>query len=209
MYDREAFAAEFDVPRETLAKLDLYAALLREWQGRMNLVGRSTLASVWERHFRDSAQLIGLAHLRHVSPPWLDIGSGAGFPGLIIALLSGQSVHLVESIRKKVAFLDEVVHQLGLQPIVSVHNCRIEALGPFRAGAVTSRACASLPQLFEWSLPFAGSATTWLLLKGWTAEAEIASARSVFTFVPELVQSRSDPSGRVIVATQVKRRRRQ
>jgi 16S rRNA (guanine527-N7)-methyltransferase len=94
--DRDAFAAQFDVSRETLADLDRYAALLGEWQTRMNLVGPSTLPQLWQRHFADSAQLLGLSG---VGRSWLDIGTGAGFPGLVLAILDPLAkLTLVESI---------------------------------------------------------------------------------------------------------------
>src|SRR3712207_5976940 len=101
VFGRDIFAREFDVSRETLAKLDRYAALLADWQSRMNLVGPSTLPHVWERHFRDSAQLIELAPRLGHRPIWLDIGAGAGFPGIVLALLGAGDIHLVESIAKK------------------------------------------------------------------------------------------------------------
>ena len=96
--ERAAFAAEFDVSRETLARLDRYAELLAEWQQRMNLVGPSTLPHVWDRHFRDSAQLLPIAG---TGQRWLDIGAGGGFPGLVIAILDPTAnIMLVESITK-------------------------------------------------------------------------------------------------------------
>ena len=117
MTDRAAFATAFDVPRETLALFDSYAALLSDWQGRMNLVGPSTLPAIWERHFTDSAQIMALAT---TGRSWLDIGAGAGFPGLVIALLDPDATEtLVESVTKKCRFLAEAVEHLffDIEPV--------------------------------------------------------------------------------------------
>lgn len=205
-YDRAAFAAEFDVSRETLAKFDRYAALLAEWQQRMNLVGPSTLPDVWQRHFRDSAQLVALSPTLGHKPVWLDIGAGAGFPGIVLALLGAGEIHLVESIAKKARFLATVVDELGLGDRVRVHNGRVESLTVFRADVITARACANLAQLFDWGLRFAASSTRWLLPKGVTVEEEMAAARQIFAFEAELIPSISDERGRIVVAEQVRRK---
>ena len=205
-YDRAAFAAEFDVSRETLLKFDRYAALLAEWQQRMNLVGPSTLPDVWQRHFRDSAQLFTLTPTLGHMPVWLDIGAGAGFPGIVLGLLGAGEIHLVESIAKKARFLSTVVDELGLGGLVHVHNSRVEALKVFRADVITARACANLAQLFDWGLRFAASSTRWLLPKGATVEEEMAAARQNFAFEAELIPSISDERGRIVVAEHVKRK---
>ena len=205
-YGRDEFAAEFAVSRETLAKLDRYAALLAEWQERMNLVGPSTLANVWERHFRDSAQLASLAPTLGHKPAWLDIGAGGGFPGLVLATLGGGDIHLVESIAKKCRFLQAVIDELGLGDRATVHNMRVESLPRFRADVITARACANLAQLFDWGLPFAASSTTWLLPKGASVDEEVAAARGRFSFDAELIPSRTDPQARIVVARGVRRK---
>lgn len=202
MSDREAFAAEFAVSGETLEKFDLYAALLSEWQDRMNLVGPATLPAVWSRHFADSAQLVRLAG----PGAWLDIGAGAGFPGLVAALLGAGPVHLVESIGKKARFLETVAAELALRQ-VRVHNDRVESLAPFPVATITARACARLDRLFEWGLPFAARDTRWLLPKGVSVDDELAEARQRFVFHVEQVQSLTDPRGRIVVARDVRARR--
>lgn len=204
-YGRDEFAAEFAVSRETLAKLDAYAALLVEWQARMNLVGTSTLADLWQRHFRDSAQLAGLAPTLGHKPIWLDIGAGGGFPGLVLAALGAGEIHLVESIAKKCRFLQTVADTLKLEDAV-IHNARVEALPRFRADVITARACANLAQLFDWGLRFAASSTLWLLPKGAAVDDELAAARKAWIFEAELVPSRTDERGRIVVARGVKRR---
>jgi len=205
-YGRNEFAAEFGVSRETLIKLDRYAALLSEWQARMNLVGPSTLPDVWNRHFRDSAQLVDFTPTLGHKPVWLDIGAGAGFPGLVLAAMGTGTIHLIESIAKKCRFLETVAADLGLGGAAVVHNRRVEALPRFRADIITARACANLAQLFDWGLPFAASSTLWLLPKGASVDEEMAAARKRFAFDAELRPSRTDERGRIVVASGVKRK---
>ncbi len=204
MTDRDAFAAAFDVPRETLARFDRYAALLADWQTRMNLVGPSTLPQVWERHFADSAQLLPLAGS---GKRWLDVGAGAGFPGLVIALLDpGARLVMVESITKKCNFLNEVVRELGLAAQVAIDNIRVESLPPQTFDIITARALAALEQLFAWGAPFADGATLWVLPKGARVADELAAARLRFSMDARLVPSRTDPDARIVLASKVKRR---
>lgn len=204
MTQRTAFAVDYDVSRETLARFDALVALLIDWQTRMNLVGPRTLPEVWDRHIADSAQLLTIAgHGRS----WLDIGAGAGFPGLVIALLDPTAqLTLVESIAKKCRFLAEAVEQIGLDKQVSVENRRIETLPRQKFDIVTARALASLDQLFDWGLPYAGSRTRWVLPKGARADSELAIATERFAFDYALVVSRTDAAGRIVVASGVKRR---
>jgi 16S rRNA (guanine527-N7)-methyltransferase len=199
---REAFEAEFDVSRETLARLDRYAELLTEWQQRMNLVGPSTLPHIWDRHFRDSAQLLPLAGLgRH----WLDIGAGGGFPGLVLAILDPNArLTLVESITKKCRFLEAVAAETGTARQVAVANVRIENLKAARFDIITARAAAALETLFEWGLRFAGPETRWLLPKGARVQEELASAAKRFHFQHELIASRTDSAARIVVAHSVR-----
>ncbi|MGI4876762.1 MAG: 16S rRNA (guanine(527)-N(7))-methyltransferase RsmG [Janthinobacterium lividum] len=186
-----------------MEKLDIYLSLLVDWQTRMNLVALSTLDVVWERHFADSAQLSRLA----TTPVerWLDLGSGAGFPALVLALFCSGTFHLVEATAKKCRFLSEVVERLDLGARVEIHNCRIESLPPIAADIITARACASLGQLFAWGLPH-GRDARWLLLKGRTAPDEVAAARAMFTFDCSLIPSRTDKEARIIDAQRVRRR---
>lgn len=204
-YGRDDFAAEFAVSRETLAKLDRYGELLVDWQARMNLVGPSTLPDLWQRHFRDSAQLASLAPTLGHKPVWLDIGAGGGFPGLVLAALGAGQIHLVESIAKKCRFLQAVADELGLDDAI-IHHARVESIPRFRADVITARACANLAQLFDWSVRFAASSTLWLLPKGATVDEELATAWQAWRFDAELVPSRTDERGRIVVARGVKRR---
>lgn len=201
---RAAFAAEFDVSRETLAKLDRYAELLTEWQERVNLVGPSTLPHIWDRHFRDSAQLLPIAG---TGKSWLDMGAGGGFPGLVLAILDPAArFTLVESIAKKCRFLETVSQQTATAGHVTVANARVEALPASKYDIITARAAASLDTLFDWGLRFAGSGTGWILPKGARVQEELASAAKRFHFAHELIPSRTDSDARIVVAKGVKRR---
>ena len=179
------FAEVFKVPRETIHRLVRYADLLALWQRSKNLVAPSTLPVLWSRHFADSAQLCALAPSARL---WLDLGSGAGFPGLVVAILeSGKPnfrMHLVESNRKKCAFLAEVARATAAP--VDIHAMRIEALAEsaktLRPDVVSARALAPLPRLLELATPFFGDNTRGLFLKGRDAETEIAAALTRFDF---------------------------
>lgn len=194
---------KYDVPRGTVAALDDYAELLVDWQQRFNLVGPSTLPNLWQRHFSDSAQLLPLSG---PGRDWLDIGAGAGFPGLVIALLDPTAtVTLVESISKKCAFLHEVADRVGVSERVTIANSRVEALPSATYGIITARACAPLSQLFDWGLRFATGPTRWLLPKGARYDEEISAARRRFAFDAGLVPSQTDPRARIVVASGVRR----
>lgn len=208
-HGREWFRARFDVSRETMARLDRYAALLAEWQAKYNLVGPATLPFVWTRHFADSAQLAELAPgaMAH-RPRWLDVGSGAGFPGLVVALLTGDSVTLVDSVRKKTDFLETVCDEIGLAANVDIRNARVESLGSAKFDIITARACAPLVKLFDWAAASAAQSATWLLLKGASAEDEVAEARRRFEFDHELIPSLTDLRGRIVRASYVRGKRR-
>lgn len=207
----EAFAAAFAVSRETAAKLQIYADLLGHWQKAVNLVAPATLEDLWQRHFADSAQLLKLAPDARA---WLDLGSGAGFPGMAIAIMLANhmrvGVHLVESNARKCAFLAEVAHKTGAT--VNIHNCRIEtpelAARVGRVDIVTARALAPLPRLLGQALPFFSPRTRGLFPKGRTAERELAAARGGFDFASSLHPSRTDPEGRIVEVARPRARSR-
>lgn len=198
---RQFFLDEYYVPRGTAAVFDHYVELLLDWQGRMNLVAPSTLAHVWQRHIADSAQLVALGPM---SPArWIDIGSGAGFPGIVVALLSGHQVTLVESIGKKCLFLETLVAELKL-PNVIVRNSRAESLTS-SFDVISARACAPLHKLLELGIRSSRAATQWLLMKGENVDQELGDARQKFNFDADLIASRTDSRGRIVVARNVKR----
>lgn len=194
------FAQATDVSRETLARFETYAALLEKWTARINLVSRSTLPDLWRRHFHDSAQLFDLA------PPtartWIDLGSGAGFPGLVIAILAaekaqGLAVTLVEADTRKAVFLQTVLRELGIPG--DVLPIRIEQLDPRPADVITARALAPLPRLLELAAPFCHPGTRLLLPKGRDAGSELTAARRHWHIECEIRPSKADPDGQILV----------
>ena len=197
----EAFKATFGVSRETLARLEAYEALLRRWQKTINLVAPSTLGAIWQRHFADSAQLAALAP---GAVHWLDIGSGAGFPGLVLAILNdGRRRHtLIESDSRKAAFLREAARETGTA--VDILCTRIENPETrAKVGAVdcvTARALAPLPKLLELVEPFlAAPASVGIFLKGREVAGEIEDAQRGWQFEHELLPSKSSDDGCVLL----------
>src|SRR5581483_3005998 len=154
-----------NVSRETISALETYAALLVKWQKAINLVSGATLGDLWRRHFLDSAQLLALLNAPDIGDGAItDLGSGAGFPGLVLAILSGRPAHLIESDQRKAAFLGEAARATGCAGRVQIHAKRIERLEPWRAGTLTARALAELGPLLDWAAPFIGPETVCLFL---------------------------------------------
>lgn len=201
----EVLTGAIDVSRETLSALNRYVLMLQEWQTKLNLVGPATLPDAWRRHILDSAQLFPMVE-NPAETVWIDMGCGAGFPGLVMAIMGVGEVHLVESIAKKCRFLEAVVDALALHDRVIIHNERLEAMKPFEATIISARALAKLTQLFDWGHPFAASSTRWLLLKGQDVEAELAEAQQKWAFDYTLHPSLSDPRGRIVEARNVARK---
>lgn len=199
---RSEFAALADVSRETEERLRAYADLLTKWNRAINLVGGSTLADLWRRHFWDSAQL------RPYLPPeggvLLDVGSGAGFPGLVLAILANHyTVNLCESDKRKATFLREAARVTGTS--VVIHDRRIEGLDPFPVDVITARAWASCTDILALTARFTAPRTQFLLLKGKTAHNELTEARKAWTMYAELHGSRSDEFGTIVQIKQVTR----
>ena len=195
--DAASFMVATDAAPSQMADLEAYRALLADWNERMNLVGPSALAEFWPRHAWDSAQLLKLAPKAEV---WADIGAGAGFPGIVLALLlkgrSGARVRLIESMAKRCAFLSAVVSELGLP--AQVYNARAEDL-KMPVDIVTARACAPLVRLLGYARPYLQAGATGLFLKGRDVSAEIPDALARWKFDYEIVPSLSDPSGQIVV----------
>ena len=147
----EACAEALDVSRETLARLEAYVDLLRRWQRRRNLIGRGTEPDIWRRHILDCGQLA--AHLPAGTGRIVDLGSGAGLPGIVLAVLTGAETVLVESDAAKAAFLAEAVRLTGAP--CEIRRARIEALEPWPVDAIAARALAPLPRLLGLAAPFA------------------------------------------------------
>ena len=204
--DAEAFGAHFSVSRETLERLKTYEALLRQWQPTINLVAPSTLLAVWERHFADfGSRLLALAPADALS--WVDLGAGAGFPGLVLGIMlaerPGAKITLIESDQRKAAFLGEVTRKTGAP--VDILCKRIETaatqakLGAF--DVVTARALAPLPRLLSLARPYFSSATSGVFPEGREAGAEIEAAREEFEFDVAPKPSLTDAHGRILVVT--------
>jgi 16S rRNA (guanine527-N7)-methyltransferase len=192
----EAFAKRIGVSRETLARLKSYVELLRDWNTRHNLVSARSLEDVWRRHVWDSAQLALFI------PPYaislVDLGSGAGFPGLVLAeLLRGRlSVTLYEATRKKAEFLAMAAERLQLK--VDVRNERIESSPRQPFDVVTARAVAPLGRLLSYAQPFLGKDTVCLFLKGQSVAAELTEARKSWRMNVSQHQSATDSSGVIL-----------
>ncbi|MBE7636085.1 16S rRNA (guanine(527)-N(7))-methyltransferase RsmG [Sneathiella sp. P13V-1] len=168
----QEFASLTGVSRETLEKLSRYVALLKKWQKAINLVSNSTLSDAWRRHILDSYQI--LEHAPSNGKVWMDFGSGAGFPALVVAICSDYDVHVVESDQRKCQFMREVSRETSAN--ITVHNCRIEEMQPLKADVISARALAYLEKLFEYCVPFSSPETTFLFLKGQDVDAELTNA---------------------------------
>ena len=194
-------AAGRDVPRETIDRLERYAALIREENERQNLVSRSTLESVWDRHIIDSAQLVRF-ELR-VGGSWLDIGSGAGLPGIVIACLVEGPVTLVEPRRLRAEFLERCVDSLRLGPRVSVQPAKVERVAG-RFDSITARAVASTDRILSLSAHLAHEGTLWVLPKGKSAQSELAEARRNWHCTARVEPSITDPESAILILGKVK-----
>jgi len=188
------FCAATGVSRETAARLTLYVDQLARWQRAINLVGRATLATVWQRHLLDSAQL--LSHLPQPPAPLVDLGSGAGFPGLVLAILGVPDVHLIESDVRKAAFLTETARLTATR--VTVHAKRIEDVPGFPAAVVTARALAPLAALLGLAQRFFGPATVGLFHKGRDWRRELTLAEEAWTMDVRCLPSVADPDSIVM-----------
>ena len=217
----ESFQSAFGVSRETIERLKTYDSVLRTWQRTINLVAPSTLDEVWHRHFADSAQLLELALAAREAGPapdsasespqkgekrWLDLGSGGGFPGLVLAILLAERdpavrVTLVESDSRKAAFLGEVARKTGVA--VEIRAERSEKYATQDKSqireVITARALAPLPKLLGLVLPYFSPRTVALFPKGREVDSEIGEAQRMFGFDAELAPSMTDPDGRVVI----------
>jgi 16S rRNA (guanine527-N7)-methyltransferase len=207
-FDKAAALALTPVSRETEARLDRYVELLGQWQAKTNLVAPSTLPNLWTRHIADSLQLLALAPSAKV---WVDLGSGGGFPGVVLACALGETadarVHLVERNSKKAAFLREalrvtgapgVVHAAGIEDIVDSISGRIDC--------VTARALAPLHQLIGFAEPLVQQGAKALFLKGQDVEAELTEATKCWNIKPILHSSLTGGQGWIVELDRIDRR---
>lgn len=190
-----------DVPRETSAKLKQFADILITENQVQNLISKSTEGDLWTRHFADAAQLIGYAP---AGASWIDIGSGAGLPGLVIAILTGAPVTLVEPRRLRAEFLTRAAETLELAN-VTVLQAKGEAVPRARYGVITARAVASVDRLFAMTAHLSHGGTIWVLPKGRSAKSELDEARKSWQGAFRLEPSRTDPDARILIASGVRR----
>jgi len=199
-FNVEDFATRTGVSRETLARLKAYADILVDWNARHNLVAKSTLPDLWRRHFWDSAQLAPL--IPETARTVADLGSGAGFPGLVLAALRPDlAVTLHEATTKKCAFLQAAADRMGLQ--VTIQNARLEDLRPQSFDVVTARALAPLPQLLSYAQNFVGLNGVCLFLKGQNVGAELTEAHKYWNIKASQVPSQTDPSAAIVVVREL------
>lgn len=194
-----------DVSRETTARLEHYAALLAHWNPRINLVSRSTLADVWTRHIADSAQLLELGGR---SGHWVDLGSGGGLPGLVIAIVAAEkypnsTITLVESDGRKCAFLRAAIRETRLS--VRVVNARINDVDPLDADVLTARALADLPTLLGYCERHLARSGVALFPKGKTWKNELVLARKQWKFAADPIMSSTEPSAAILRIREVSR----
>ncbi len=203
--ERISAAAGRDVSRETFERIERFVGLLREGAAKQNLIAPSTMDAIWDRHIVDSAQL-----LRFVPPgnsSWADIGSGAGLPGMVIAILVDGPVTLIEPRRLRAAFLREAVNALGLSKRVTVECARVERVEG-RFDVITGRAVAALDRFLDIAGHLSQSKTIWVLPKGRNAQSELAQALRNWHCEVSVEQSCTDPESQILVLTRVGKKRR-
>lgn len=198
--------SNFDVSRETWRKLETFVSMLLAAMDEQNLIAESTRDHVWARHVVDSAQLLPLAQ-EAGEGAWLDLGSGAGLPGIIIAILADRPIMMLESRRKRIEFLTNVVDDLGLSH-TAIWGGRVEAAPPADAAVISARAYAPFKRLFDSALHLSTDRTIWVLPKGRNAENELEAARSAWQGVFHVERSVTDPDSAIIVAQAVRSRGR-
>lgn len=200
LFTYEQFCSHFPVSRETYQKLETYVALLTKWQASVNLVGASTIPTIWTRHILDSYQLIGLIPSGNLL---IDIGSGGGLPAIVLSI-AGHDVSLVESDGKKVAFLREVSRALELKN--TIHHQRVENVSLSNISIITARAFAPVAAILLMLHKELTSSHRLFLLKGKNWREEISEAEKSFAFVCETHTSITDPSGVILILSNIQRR---
>jgi 16S rRNA (guanine527-N7)-methyltransferase len=191
------------VSRETIDQLCAYVEILKKWQQKINLISDSTLNEIWIRHILDCAQL--LSYLPSTSVKLFDIGSGAGLPGLILAVAGVKRVTLVESDARKAEFLRAAARELGITSRVNVLNCRVEGLSGIEADTITARALATIDKILTISAGIRGQNTIYLLQRGRGVEQELTEAGKRWRFSVERFSSLTDPSGVILRLGNIRR----
>jgi 16S rRNA (guanine527-N7)-methyltransferase len=194
-----------NVSRETLDRLIHFDDLLLKWTKKINLISKSSVSSIWDRHIWDSEQIV---HLVSDQKSWVDLGSGAGFPGLVVAIIAkeitpSRCVSLVESDQRKAAFLRTVIHELDLRASVFVE--RIEALTPAKADILSARALADLDRLLGYAERHLAPDGTALFMKGENWQKEVDIARNSWSFQLEAHKSKTSPEAAILEIKEIKR----
>ncbi len=189
----------FDVPRETWDRLEHFLVILAEEMQRQNLISKSSADHVWERHVVDSAQLLLHAPKGESDKIWMDLGTGAGFPGIIIAILGEYKVQMVESRTRRIAFLESVVAKLGLAEKALVLGDRLENVESHSVDVISARAFAPLQKLLSLSHRFSTENTVWLLPKGKNAVRELKGLSPKRQKMFHVEHSLTDPEAGILV----------
>jgi len=201
---REQLQADLNVPRETMEKLETFVSLLKAENELQNLVSRQSLEQVWTRHILDSAQLLRFAPSREAS--WIDLGSGPGLPGIVVALLHEGETMLVEERKRRVEFLERAVDELGLTERVRVVGVKAERVEAVPFDVISARAFAPLDKLLTIGERFSTEKTRWILPKGRNAAAELEAVLSSWQGDFRLEPSLTDADAQIIVAERVSRK---
>lgn len=204
--ERSDEVAGLSVSRETFAALEQFAEFVRRWNPAINLVSKSTVPDLWSRHIVDSAQLF--SHCPPDAQLWLDLGSGGGFPGIVVAILAKElqphlKVALVEADLRKATFLREACRTLSLN--AHVHSARIESLPPAQADVLSARALASLPALLTYADQHLNNAGLALFPKGTQYETELSDAQKSYKFDVKLFPSLSEPKAAILEIRNIQR----
>jgi 16S rRNA (guanine527-N7)-methyltransferase len=189
-----------NVSRETMSQLDAFIAYLRREATSQNLIAASTIDHVWARHVVDSAQLLTLLPSQNWRN-WIDLGSGAGFPGLVVAILTGKPVTLVESRSRRIDYLQRAVRMLELEKNVSVAGMPLEKVKSEEYSVISARAFAPLPRLLTSAARFSTENTIWLLPKGKNASRELEEAQQNWDLMFHVKQSITDAEAGILVGT--------
>ncbi len=202
MNEQEAKAwlqSEFDVSSETWEKLELFLDLLRDEMTRQNLISRASADHIWTRHVVDSAQLLKFIPSDNQGQTWLDLGTGAGFPGMVIAILTGYQMRMVESRTRRVDFLSHAIDRLDIGGHARVLGSRLEKIDSFPADFISARAFAPLDRLIALSHRFSTEKTLWLLPKGKNAVRELKDLPPKWRKLFHVEQSLTDPDAGILV----------
>lgn len=205
----ENFCSKYHVSRETYLKLDRYRQSLIEWRQKFNLISKNTLDDIWNRHIEDSAQIF--EYIPTKAQKLLDVGSGAGFPGMVVAIISAEKtpylkITLVDSTLKKTVYLNHVKEITGISN-TEILNCRVENITDKKFDVITARAVTSLDNLLEYVAPLLSKNGICIFLKGRSYKDEIDAARQHWFFDLQEKQSKTSKDGKILIISNIKKRR--